>query len=177
MVFQFDIYTTCLSSLGFKTCSSSTSNTILLIGLRKSLLLIVVSITFSWKLCTIPCKLGSVLIICAIGHLFLPMSSFSNTTSATWKFLLLIFHLCHAWRLWRNSFHQWDQNSPATCCTCLHRLREYRSSLLNTPGAGIITINNITVCSCHATYAFQSESTLYSCLNVKELLAQSRHKI
>ena len=27
------------------------------------------------------------------------------------------------------------------------------------------------------TYAFQSESTLYSCLNVKELLAQSRCKI
>ena len=27
------------------------------------------------------------------------------------------------------------------------------------------------VCSYHATYAFQSESTLYSCLNVKELLA------
>ena len=27
-----------------------------------------------------------------------------------------------------------------------------------------------TVCSYHVTYAFQSESTLYSCLNVKELL-------
>ena len=27
------------------------------------------------------------------------------------------------------------------------------------------------VCSCHVTYAFQSESTLYSCLKVKELLA------
>ena len=26
-------------------------------------------------------------------------------------------------------------------------------------------------------YVFQTESTLYSCLNVKELLAQSRHKI
>ena len=25
-----------------------------------------------------------------------------------------------------------------------------------------------TVCSCHVTYAFQSESTLYSCLNVKK---------
>ena len=30
------------------------------------------------------------------------------------------------------------------------------------------------VCSCHVTYAFESESTLYSCLNVKELLARSR---
>ena len=34
-----------------------------------------------------------------------------------------------------------------------------------------------TVCSCHVTYAFESESTLYSCLNVKELLARSRHEI
>ena len=33
------------------------------------------------------------------------------------------------------------------------------------------------VCSYHVTYAFQSESTLYSCLNVKELLARSRRKI
>ena len=35
----------------------------------------------------------------------------------------------------------------------------------------------LTVCSYHVTYAFQSESTLYSCLNVKELLARSRRKI
>ena len=36
---------------------------------------------------------------------------------------------------------------------------------------------NLTVCSYHVTYVFQSESTLYSCLNVKELLAQSRRII
>ena len=41
----------------------------------------------------------------------------------------------------------------------------------------IITYLVLTVCSCHVTYAFQSESTLYSCLNVKELLVQSRHEI
>ena len=35
----------------------------------------------------------------------------------------------------------------------------------------------VTVCSCHVTYAFQSKSTLYSFLNVKELLARSRRKI
>ena len=29
----------------------------------------------------------------------------------------------------------------------------------------------LTVCYYHVTYAFQGESTLYSCLNVKELLA------
>ena len=33
------------------------------------------------------------------------------------------------------------------------------------------------VCSYHVTYAFQSESTLYSCLNVKELLARRRREI
>ena len=35
----------------------------------------------------------------------------------------------------------------------------------------------LTVCSCHAMYMFPSESALYSCLNVKKLLAWSRHKI
>ena len=35
----------------------------------------------------------------------------------------------------------------------------------------------VIVCSYHVTYAFQSESTLYSCLNVKEVLAQSRREI
>ena len=34
-----------------------------------------------------------------------------------------------------------------------------------------------TVPSYHVTYAFQSESTLNSCLNVKELLARSRREI
>ena len=30
----------------------------------------------------------------------------------------------------------------------------------------------LTVCSCHITYAFQSESALYSCVNVKELFVR-----
>ena len=85
-----------------------------------------------------PCESGSIRTIHAIGHLFLPMSSFSNTTSPTWTFLLLISHFCRAWRLWRNSFRQRDQNSPAICCTRLYLLREYRSGLLNTPGGSII---------------------------------------
>ena len=37
--------------------------------------------------------------------------------------------------------------------------------------------NEMSVCSCHVTYAFESESTFYSCLNVKELLARSRREI
>ena len=36
---------------------------------------------------------------------------------------------------------------------------------------------SIRCTSYHVTYAFQSESTLYSCLNVKKLLAQIRRKI
>ena len=36
---------------------------------------------------------------------------------------------------------------------------------------------NSSVCSYHVTYAFQSESILYSCLNVKELLAERRREI
>ena len=42
-----------------------------------------------------------------------------------------------------------------------------------------ISTNRIkmTVCSCHVTYAFQSECTLYNYLNVKELLARSMREI
>ena len=41
----------------------------------------------------------------------------------------------------------------------------------------VICTVHLTVCSYHVTYAFQSESILYYCLNVKELLARSRHEI
>ena len=40
-----------------------------------------------------------------------------------------------------------------------------------------MTIELYVVCSYHVTYAFQSESTLFSCLNVKELFARSRREI
>ena len=36
---------------------------------------------------------------------------------------------------------------------------------------------HLTVCSYHVTYAFKSESTLYNCLNIKELLPQKRREI
>ena len=36
---------------------------------------------------------------------------------------------------------------------------------------------HLTVCSCHVSYAFQSESTFYSCLNVKEFLARMIREI
>ena len=41
----------------------------------------------------------------------------------------------------------------------------------------LIYMVNVTVCSCLVTYAFQIESTLYNCLNVKELLAHCRCEI
>ena len=41
----------------------------------------------------------------------------------------------------------------------------------------LICTDNLTVCSCHVTYPFQRESTLYSCLNVKELLAPGSREI
>ena len=51
-----------------------------------------------------------------------------------------------------------------TCWDCLSPLNWIRPLLLST-------------CSCHVTYAFQSQSPLYSCLNVKDVLAWSRHEI
>ena len=36
---------------------------------------------------------------------------------------------------------------------------------------------HLTVCSYHVTKAFQSESTLYGCLHIKELVPQSRREI
>ena len=49
------------------------------------------------------------------------------------------------------------------------KITEY-DDLVKKPNA-IQTTNtsNLTVCSCHVTYAFQSESTLYICLNVNSL--------
>ena len=40
-----------------------------------------------------------------------------------------------------------------------------------------VATTSLPVCSYHVTYTFQSESTLHSCLNVKELLARSRREI
>ena len=35
----------------------------------------------------------------------------------------------------------------------------------------------VTICSYHVMYTFQSESTLYSSLNVKELFARNKREI
>ena len=41
----------------------------------------------------------------------------------------------------------------------------------------LICTVHLIVCPCHVTYVFPSESTLYSCLNVKEVLARRRREI
>ena len=41
----------------------------------------------------------------------------------------------------------------------------------------VVCTVHLTVCYYHVTHAFQSESTPYSCLNVKETLARKKEKI
>ena len=41
----------------------------------------------------------------------------------------------------------------------------------------LICMVHLTVCSCHVTYAFLSESTLCSCLNVMEFVAWNRRNL
>ena len=63
------------------------------------------------------------------------------------------------------------------CQQHLGRIFDYRFTFKEHLGAVFAKMHIGTVCSCHVTYAFESESTLYSCLNVKELLARSRREI
>ena len=69
-----------------------------------------------------------------------------------------------------------DIQSPGilrrACSSILEDIHRYSWILMH-----IQPHSQVTACPCHVTYAFQSESTLYSRLNVKKLLAQSRHKI
>ena len=56
-------------------------------------------------------------------------------------------------------------------------VRVYRKGALGTNELIKPEIIIITVCYYHVMYAFQSESTLSSCLDVKEPLVQNRHDI
>ena len=58
---------------------------------------------------------------------------------------------------------------------CLNFDLYYDIECLSLNNASSIVL--LTVSPYHVMYTFQSESTLYSCLNFKELLARSRHKI
>ena len=59
----------------------------------------------------------------------------------------------------------------SNCENGKNKLRKILSLLCLSPKVWLV------VCSSHVTHAYQSESTLYSCLNVKELLARSRREI
>ena len=56
-------------------------------------------------------------------------------------------------------------------CECLPKYIVYKAEVTATDKQMDI------VCSCHVAYAFQSESTLYDCLNEEEPLARSKRKI
>ena len=60
---------------------------------------------------------------------------------------------------------------------CERLLLKHFLCILTKKILGRFKVQNRIVCSYRVTYAFQSESTLYICLNVKELLAQSRREI
>ena len=69
-----------------------------------------------------------------------------------------------------------------TCCFKYLTLGKIVKILKNASGTmvvfGNISYNNyLTVCYYHVTYAFQNESTLYSCLNVKKFIARNRRDI
>ena len=62
-------------------------------------------------------------------------------------------------------------------CLCCSFLVFCASNFPRIDCGSFATLVLLVVCSYHVTHAFQSESTLYSCLNVKELLAQNRREI
>ena len=71
---------------------------------------------------------------------------------------------CNWTRTQKHLVHKWTLNHLA-------KLAKWLSCVVSTYLYGAFD------CMFLFTYAFQSESTLYSCQNIKEFLTQSRHKI
>ena len=118
--------------------SFSTSRTSLVTGCFK----IWLGPPFSWATLSVRQRLSffestSTPTILVIDHLFRWQSSHSKAISPTTKFRMFFFHICLTCRLWRNSFLDLLQNSPAICCTRRHILFEYASYLLNSSGGGM----------------------------------------
>ena len=67
---------------------------------------------------------------------------------------ILVFRLCLHWKMEHFLVFR-------------HHMRDYLNLNFCTLGESFITIPKMTVYSYSVTYAFQSESTLYGCLNVK----------
>ena len=64
-----------------------------------------------------------------------------------------------------------------TASTTLNSKNVISTLLIVTIAKPELTIVVMTVCSCHVRYAFQSESTFYSCLNVRELEAGAKSEV
>ena len=77
----------------------------------------------------------------------------------------------------RNRHDIWSLSDSNRIWTHKHLVRKWTLNHWAVLWVLIICAMQLTVCFYHVTYAFQSESTLYSCLNVKELLAQNRRNI
>ena len=74
-----------------------------------------------------------------------------------------VWILPNIWRLgWARGYHLWHK---------------YLQQNVNVTAFTVSELLFWSVCYYHVTYAFQCESTVYSCLNVKELLAWNGHDI
>ena len=74
----------------------------------------------------------------------------------------------------RNSAPKWQNGIPTHNHLFCKRTLNH---LANWPNWVLICTVHLTVCSYYVKYAFYNKSTLYSCLNVKELLPQSKRNI
>ena len=92
--------------------------------------------------------------------------------------IFLLKKFMHYWTISTAMIKQWYRILMNNCATefvdktTVKNLNDILGALMHKKRN--CNIKHFIVCSCHVTYAFQSESTLYSCLNVKEW---SRRKI
>ena len=85
-------------------------------------------------------------------------------------------YICHHYQLKvDNDDKHMHRNTPELLVLFVWYFRVSRFHFLRL--SFILYVKNYTVCYHHVTYPFQSESTLYSCLNVKELVARNRRDI
>ena len=87
------------------------------------------------------------------------------------------FHLINTKKKHSLLYPYWDNSSLSVILQCSGPSNYLQEIQASQQLIFMATKTIMTVCSCHVTYVFQSESIHYSCLNVKELLAGSRHKI
>lgn len=77
-------------------------------------------------------------VILSLSQEFLgELSSTTSTRSPTVRFLRGLCHFCRSCIIARYSLTHLFQNRSVMYCTCLHRLRAYKSCLLNKPGGSV----------------------------------------